>query len=240
VSTRRIAGIAASTILTLFAGLAALAQKGQTPAADAQQGRAQEDEVPRAGFFTRQSLRTLTMSSWPDLRLNPLPPAFWPIRTWRPTWNTAPCREAIRLKPSQRSAARTSRWNSCWNRCSRTRVNYYRLRHRETGSNDFVAGPECTFHTQRVRNTDFTFAVQADSHLDENASPDIYRITLTNALAAKPDFYLDLGDTFMTDKRPGTSGMPTRNIWRSVIISDSSAIPLPFFLFSAITTARGA
>lgn len=80
---------------------------------------------------------------------------------------------------------------------------YYRLRHRAPGAGDFTTGDERTFHTQRSRSAAFTFAVQADSHLDENASPDIYDITLTNALAAKPDFYIDLGDIFMTDKRSG-------------------------------------
>lgn len=47
----------------------------------------------------------------------------------------------------------------------------------------------------------FTFTVQADSHLDANASPAVYLDTLTSALADKPDFHVDLGDTFMTDKR---------------------------------------
>jgi predicted phosphodiesterase len=80
---------------------------------------------------------------------------------------------------------------------------FYRLRHRPAGASDFAAGADGTFHTQRGRGSSFTFAVQADSHLDENANPDVYKITLTNALAGKPDFYIDLGDTFMTDKRRG-------------------------------------
>jgi len=78
---------------------------------------------------------------------------------------------------------------------------FYRLRHRAAGASDFAASAEWTFHTQRVPGAPFTFAVQADSHLDENASPDAYRITLANILAGKPDFLIDLGDTFMTDKR---------------------------------------
>jgi hypothetical protein len=78
---------------------------------------------------------------------------------------------------------------------------YYRLRHRLPGSSAFEAGAEWTFHTQRRPGSAFTFAVQADSHLDENTDPAIYRLTLENALAGKPDFFVDLGDTFMTDKR---------------------------------------
>ena len=43
--------------------------------------------------------------------------------------------------------------------------------------------------------------MQADSHLDENVSPAVYTQTLTDMSAAAPDFLIDLGDTFMTDKR---------------------------------------
>jgi hypothetical protein len=46
------------------------------------------------------------------------------------------------------------------------------------------------------------FDVQADSHLDDRASEDLYRVTLNNELNDKPDFLIDLGDTFMTDKLP--------------------------------------
>ena len=60
-----------------------------------------------------------------------------------------------------------------------------------------------TFHTQRPVGSKFVFTVQADSHLDENASPELYRRTLANALADAPDFHIDLGDTFMTDKHAG-------------------------------------
>jgi predicted phosphodiesterase len=60
----------------------------------------------------------------------------------------------------------------------------------------------CTFHTQRAAGTPFVFTVQADSHLDGNTSPELYRRTLASALADGPDFHIDLGDTFMTDKHP--------------------------------------
>jgi len=57
-----------------------------------------------------------------------------------------------------------------------------------------------TFHTQRSPGSTFTFTVTADPHLDRNTSPELYAITLRNALADRPDFHIDLGDTFMTDK----------------------------------------
>jgi hypothetical protein len=44
------------------------------------------------------------------------------------------------------------------------------------------------------------FAVQADSHLDENTSGEVYLRTLANASVDRPDFHFALGDTFMTGK----------------------------------------
>ena len=59
---------------------------------------------------------------------------------------------------------------------------------------------EGVFHTARPPGSRFTFTVTADSHLDENTDPAVYRRTLANALADGPDFHIDLGDTFMTEK----------------------------------------
>ena len=56
------------------------------------------------------------------------------------------------------------------------------------------------FHTCRAAGSAFTFTVQADSHLDGNCRPDLYGTCLANVLRDRPDFHLDLGDTFMTGK----------------------------------------
>ena len=77
---------------------------------------------------------------------------------------------------------------------------FYRLRHRTNDAAEFAADPERTFHTARPAGSTFTFTVQADPHLDFGTDTEVYKQSLTNALAAKPDFHLDLGDTFMTDK----------------------------------------
>ena len=77
---------------------------------------------------------------------------------------------------------------------------FYRLECREPGLGDFAPGAEGFFHTARSEGSTFTFTVQADSHLDENSSPEVYARTLANALAGTPDFHIALGDTFMTDK----------------------------------------
>jgi hypothetical protein len=77
---------------------------------------------------------------------------------------------------------------------------YYRLNFQPTGASAAGATAEYTFHTVRAAGSTFTFTVQADSHLDENSDLELYRRTLANVLADAPDFHLDLGDTFMTEK----------------------------------------
>ncbi len=57
------------------------------------------------------------------------------------------------------------------------------------------------FRTRVAAGTPFTFVVQADSHLDQGVTPEAYEQTLANMAAAKPDFLIDLGDSFMTGKR---------------------------------------
>ncbi|MBI5952836.1 MAG: metallophosphoesterase family protein [Chloroflexi bacterium] len=70
-------------------------------------------------------------------------------------------------------------------------------------------GSENTFHTARPAGSMFTFTIQADSHLDSNTSAEVYLQTLANQRADHPDFVIDMGDTFMTDKyKPHTDAFP--------------------------------
>lgn len=66
---------------------------------------------------------------------------------------------------------------------------------------EFTPSKQYSFHTPRPAGSPFTFTIVADSHLDANMTPTMYEQTLANALADRPDFHIDLGDTFMTDKR---------------------------------------
>ena len=80
---------------------------------------------------------------------------------------------------------------------------FYRLRYRLNGtSSDFKTGTEHTFHTPRPTGSTFTFAIEADPHLDSNSIPEAYSLTLQNILDKKPDFMFDLGDNFMSEKEP--------------------------------------
>ncbi len=81
-------------------------------------------------------------------------------------------------------------------------------------ANRFTASDPFTFHTQRAPGSAFTFVVQADSHLDEQSVPELYEVTLMNALVDEPDFMIDLGDTFMVDKLPDKTYDPVEKRYR--------------------------
>ena len=76
----------------------------------------------------------------------------------------------------------------------------YRVILRQTGSTTDTVSKNYRFQTARPKGQSFTFTVQADSHMDENSDVDQYKRTLANVLADQPDFHVDLGDTFMTEK----------------------------------------
>jgi len=77
---------------------------------------------------------------------------------------------------------------------------YYQFRWRAGEGEQFTSSPEYTFHTARPAGGRFVFTMTADAHLDEHTTPDVYRQTLANIRADKPDFHVDLGNLFMTDK----------------------------------------
>lgn len=56
------------------------------------------------------------------------------------------------------------------------------------------------FHTARRPGSTFTFTMTADAHLDEHTSAEVYEQSLANIRAEHPDFHIDLGNLFMTDK----------------------------------------
>jgi hypothetical protein len=78
----------------------------------------------------------------------------------------------------------------------------YHICYSRPGNTTIRCSPDYSFHTQRSPGSVFVFDVQADSHLDERSRGELYRSTLKNEQGDNPDFLIDLGDTFMTDKLP--------------------------------------
>ena len=76
---------------------------------------------------------------------------------------------------------------------------YYRLNFSPTSGGSSQT-TEYQFHTARQTGSSFTFTIQADSHLDDKSDINVYTQTLQNIAGDKPDFHIDLGDTFMEEK----------------------------------------
>lgn len=79
---------------------------------------------------------------------------------------------------------------------------FYRMKYRVVGGADFVARICHSFHTARPVGSSYTYAIEADPHMDTNSVAAVYALTLQNILKKNPDFLLDLGDTFMSEKLP--------------------------------------
>jgi hypothetical protein len=82
------------------------------------------------------------------------------------------------------------------------RRHFYRVRYRAPGETVFRARGERSFQTARPRGTAFTFTITADPHLDEVTSQPLFTLAMRNIGQDNPDFHVDLGDIFMTDKMP--------------------------------------
>mgnify|MGYP006276318121 CR=1 FL=1 len=81
---------------------------------------------------------------------------------------------------------------------------FYRLRYALGTKKTYSALAASSSTTSKV-TSDFVFAVQADPHMDENSSADVYAKTISQIVKANPAFLVDLGDIFMTDKLPDKS-----------------------------------
>lgn len=81
-------------------------------------------------------------------------------------------------------------------------VTWYRIRYQASGNSTFSAADEQSFRTPRNTGSAFSFAVEADPHVDVDGKmqPALFGAALANIRAERPDFLVDLGDTFLGDK----------------------------------------
>jgi phosphodiesterase/alkaline phosphatase D-like protein len=86
-----------------------------------------------------------------------------------------------------------------------------------------------SFQTRRPPGSTFTFTVTADSHLDSNTNLALYQRTLDNAAADAPDFHIDLGDTFMSEKHLNRANATTQYIAQRYFLGKIAA-SAPLFL----------
>ncbi len=78
----------------------------------------------------------------------------------------------------------------------------------------------------------FSFAIQADPHMDEQSDANVYKQTLQNIVKAKPAFLIDLGDTFMVDKQSDKSeaNIKSRYVLMKGYYDLLGSIPLHFVM----------
>jgi len=81
---------------------------------------------------------------------------------------------------------------------------YLRARYATGTKSTFSALPQLSATTGKMSD-EYVFAIQADPHMDQASSADVYKATLSQIVKAKPSFMMDLGDIFMTDKLPDKS-----------------------------------
>ncbi|HPE69753.1 MAG TPA: metallophosphoesterase [Thermotogota bacterium] len=67
-----------------------------------------------------------------------------------------------------------------------------------------AASLQGSFHTPRSPGKGFAFLVEADPHLDERSSQEVYASLLHNMLTKEADFLVDLGDNVMAEKLANT------------------------------------
>ena len=79
---------------------------------------------------------------------------------------------------------------------------FYQLFYKPKTASTFTASTAGSFYTQRAQGSSFSFAIEADPHLDEGSNYTTFRKMLQNATNLKSDFLIDLGDNFLTEKFP--------------------------------------
>jgi hypothetical protein len=78
---------------------------------------------------------------------------------------------------------------------------YYRVKYAIGTSLNYASLTQQSLKTASIQTiSSNTFAIQADPHMDENSSGEVYDGTLKQIVAASPAFLMDLGDIFMVDK----------------------------------------
>lgn len=118
---------------------------------------------------------------------------------------------------------------------------YFRLAFRKSGETEYSLGPVRRFHTQRSKGARFSFAIQADEHLQKmyirpgnGKDKALYRIALDNIAAGDPDFFLSLGDFVNTEFYAGRTAAHFKEALNRYLMQrsyiDTIANSIPFFL----------
>jgi UDP-2,3-diacylglucosamine pyrophosphatase LpxH len=108
---------------------------------------------------------------------------------------------------------------------------YYRVKYALGSKSTFSSTTQASITTSKT-GEEFTFAVQADPHMDEASSAEVYTSTLNQIVRTNPAFLMDLGDIFMTDKLQDKSeaNIRQRFTYMKSFYDKLNGIPLYFTL----------
>jgi hypothetical protein len=107
---------------------------------------------------------------------------------------------------------------------------YYRTNFKLLADSNFRIGIEHSFVTQKPNGSTFIFDLQADPHMDGHSDSSTYIKTLQTEANDKPDFIVDLGDTFMTEKFASTEEQVLRRYIETRAFFDIPGGSSPLFL----------
>ena len=121
------------------------------------------------------------------------------MRIWKASSRSAPALETTPARLRSLRFEKDEQQNSSSVVCSPgtpgTTTGFSPMRHDPSSLSRALNTPS----TRSAPGNLFTFTITADSHLDDRTDSDLYP-RRHQRLAGHPDFHIDLGDTFMTEK----------------------------------------
>lgn len=108
---------------------------------------------------------------------------------------------------------------------------FYRAKFRAIGiDSGFRSGLVREFHTLRMPGSAFVFDIQADPHQDAATDSASYAATQANIRRDKPDFLIDLGDNFLSEKYSHAQSVLTQRLHLARSWYDNICHSIPLYL----------
>lgn len=107
---------------------------------------------------------------------------------------------------------------------------YYLTNYKLSAESSFKKGTENSFMTQRPEGSSFIFDLQSDPHMDGHSEASVYQDTLQQEANDNPDFVIDMGDNFMTEKFASTEEQVKRRYIEQRSFYDTVGGSSPIFL----------
>ena len=87
---------------------------------------------------------------------------------------------------------------------------YYTVCFKTDTQTEFSKSEDYSLNTPKLSGNTYNFVVQSDSHLLNKADKELYSQSMNNMASLTPDFFIDMGDTFLLDNGGSVSENPTQ------------------------------